>query len=378
MSAQQNPAAEASSLPRFPAAHRVLLEAIDDHAFPGAAYGILLGKEVLAIEGVGRFTYDPSALLIRSETVFDLASVSKVVATTAMAMLLCERGVLDLNEPIAKRLPVFVGNEPADSLKRIVTARMLLAHSSGLPAYARLFESCPTAQALLDACLRMPLEVPPETRAVYSDIGFIVLGHVLETLAQERLDTFCQREIFAPLGMSSTLYCPPQALMPAIAPTAIDDVFRHRLLQGEVHDENCWVLGGISGHAGVFSNVADTLRFASCILRRGLPLFQPETIALFTARQGQPLGTSRALGWDTPSVPSSSGQFFSAHSVGHLGYTGTSLWIDLEKDLAVTLLTNRTFPGNGPNEISKQIQQTRPRFHDTLMYELGLDKAVAR
>ncbi len=378
MPAQQNPVAEASYQPRFLAAHRVLHEAVEAHAFPGAAYGVLLGKEVLAIEGVGRFTYDLSAPPVRPETVFDLASVSKVVATTAMAMLLWERGQLGLDEPIAKRLPAFIENEPADSLKQIVTARMLLTHSSGLPAYARLFENYPTAQALLDACLRIPLETPPETRAVYSDIGFIVLGHVLETLAQERLDTFCQREIFAPLGMASTLYCPPQALMPAIPPTGIDDLFRHRLLQGEVHDENCCVLGGVSGHAGVFSNVADTLRFAGCILRRGAPLFQLETVALFTTRQDQPPGTSRALGWDTPSVPSSSGQFFSAHSVGHLGYTGTSLWIDLEKGLAVVLLTNRTFPGNSPDGISKQIQQVRPVFHDALMHQLGVDKAGGR
>ena len=364
----------ASSNPRFPAAHRVLLEAIRGYAFPGAAYGVWMRGSVWTIDAVGRFTHESSASLVLPDTIFDMASVSKVMATTAMAMLLWQRGQLDLDEPVCDRLPEFARQEAADSRKRAITPRMLLAHSSGLPAYARLFEYCATAQTLLDACLHMPLEVSPGTLAVYSDIGFIVLGHLLETLAGERLDTFCQREVFAPLGMFATIYCPPQEMRPSIPPTGIDDVFRHRLIQGEVHDDNCWALGGISGHAGVFSNVADTLSFAGCILRGGGPLFQAETISLFTARQPEPAYTSRALGWDTPTTPSSSGKFFSAGSVGHLGYTGTSLWMDLEKELAIVLLTNRTFPGNGSQGISKKIQQVRPLFHDALMRELGFSK----
>lgn len=357
---------------QFPAAHSLLIEAVTEHAFPGAAYGVLLDEQVLAAEAVGRFTYDPNSPQVQPETIFDLASITKVLATTAMAMSLWEREELDLDQPVGERLPKFVADEPADSSRRSITARMLLAHTSGLPAYARLFETCGTAQELLNACLRMPLESQPGTRTVYSDIGFIILGHLLEAIAGERLDRYCHRNIFTPLGMSSTLYCPPLKMRPSIPPTGIDTSLRHRMLQGEVHDDNCYLLGGVSGHAGLFSNAADILRFANCILNAGVPLFRPETVSLFTARNSN-MPNARALGWDMPTTPSSSGQFFSPSSVGHLGYTGTSLWIDFEKRLAVVLLTNRTFPGKEWEEVFNQIQQVRPRFHDAVIRELGFD-----
>jgi CubicO group peptidase (beta-lactamase class C family) len=356
---------------RFSAARAVLIQAIQEHAFPGAAFGVLLRGETLAIEAAGRFTYIPESPTVLPETIFDLASVSKVVATTAMAMLLWERGRLDLDEPVGNRLPEFVRGESPDSERRRVTARMLLAHSSGLPEYARLFEDCRTGPALLDACLRMPLEVPPGSRAAYSDIGFIVLGHLLETIAGERLDRFCRREIFDPLGMATAMYCPPLERRPAIPPTAAEDFLRRRTIQGEVHDENCFVLGGVAGHAGLFTNVADLLRFAGCLLRGGSPIFRSETVSLFSCRQSEPRDSSRALGWDTPSEPSSTGHFFSVHSAGHLGYTGTSLWIDFDKELAVVLLTNRTFPGKTPGVDFNRIREVRPRFHDAILAELG-------
>lgn len=356
---------------RFPAAHAVLLEAIEEHAFPGAAYGVWLGGEILAIEAAGRFTYAPEAPAVQPGTVFDLASVSKVLATTSMAMLLWERGHLDLEEPVGLRLPEFIRGEPLDSPRHNVTAQMLLAHSSGLPAYARLFEQWNTASSLLEACLRMPLETLPGTRSVYSDIGFIVLGHLLETIAEESLDKFCRREIFDPLGMDSTIYCPPPSMRRKIPPTGTADFLRPHVIQGEVHDENCSVLGGVAGHAGLFANASDGLRFARCILNHGTPVFRSETVSLFTTRQTEPPGGSCALGWDTPSTPSSSGDRFSTHSAGHLGYTGTSLWIDFEKDLAVVLLTNRTFPGKQLCTTFDQIRQVRPRFHNAVLQALG-------
>lgn len=307
-------------------------------------------------------------------TVFDMASVSKVMATTSMAMLLWQRGQLNLDRPVGDDLPEFVRSEAADTPKRCVTPRMLLAHSSGLPAYERLYQSCPDRESLLHACLRMPLEAAPDTRAVYSDIGFIVLGHLLETLSGESLDVFCQREVFLPLGMTSTLYCPPAEMRSSIPPTRNEDRLGRGYVQGEVHDDNCWRLGGISGHAGLFSNVADTLRFAHCILRKGSPVFDPEAIDAFAVRQKLPASTSRALGWDTPSKPSSSGDCFSLRSVGHLGFTGTSLWIDMEKQIAIVLLTNRTFPGDEPEGISQRIQQVRPLFHNAVMEALNACK----
>lgn len=361
-----------------PAADAVLQQAIQQHTFPGAAYGVLSHGAVLVNAAIGRFTYEPNAPLVLPETVFDIASVTKVVATTTMAMLLLQRRLLDLDQPITHWLPKFVSDAPAAQAgeRQRVTVRMLLAHSSGLPAYARLFESCASAESLLDACLRMPLEANPGTRAVYSDIGFILLGVLLERIANEnreaneKLDTFCQREIFTPLGMARTTFLPPAAWKSAIPPTQMDDTLRHRILQGEVQDENCWRMGGISGHAGLFSNVPDLLRFAACMLRGGAPILQPETIHRFTTRDATIPASSRALGWDTPSQPSSSGKYFSAHAAGHLGYTGTSLWLDFDCQLAVVLLTNRTFPGNAPDGISKTIQQVRPRFHDALLQSL--------
>jgi CubicO group peptidase (beta-lactamase class C family) len=362
-------------MPHFPIATSLLADAIDRRVFPGAAFGVLRRGELLAIESIGRFTYQPDSPRIQPDTIFDLASVSKAIAATAMAMQLWERDQLDLDETVGELLPDFLRDTKETgilvSLRQKITPRMLLAHCSGLPAYAPLYKECDTASALLDACLHMPLETIPGTQAVYSDIGFILLGHLLETVAGERLDSYCRREVFVPLGMNSTLYCPSSELKPLIPPTAAVDNFRHRVLQGEVHDGNCWVLGGVSGHAGVFSNVADILRLADCLLHGGRGVFRPETVSTFTRRQNMPPPSGWALGWDTPTTPSSSGKFFSAHSVGHLGYTGTSLWIDFDKDLAVALLTNRTYPGNSNERTSGEIKSVRPRFHDALMQELS-------
>uniref|UniRef100_UPI00131B3DB7 serine hydrolase domain-containing protein n=1 Tax=Acidobacterium sp. S8 TaxID=1641854 RepID=UPI00131B3DB7 len=255
--------------------------------------------------------------------------------------------------------------------KEHVTMRMLLAHSSGLPAYARLFEQHTSANALLRACLQMPLEAAPGARADYSDIGFILLGKALEVLSGDHLSRFFQREIFTPLELASACFCPSIQIRPQIPPTVNDTEFRKRVIQGEVHDEHAFVLGGCAGHAGLFANSLDVLKFAACILNHGRTaegqqLFRPSTVQLFATRQIEPQGTSRALGWDTPTMPSSSGQFFSKDSIGHLGYTGASLWIDPQRKLAVVLLTNRTWPDRS----SKLIQQVRPAFHDAVVASL--------
>jgi CubicO group peptidase (beta-lactamase class C family) len=251
---------------------------------------------------------------------------------------------------------------------------MLLDHSSGLPGYARLFESANDRLAMIGAALRQPLTADPGTRAEYSDIGFMILGYLVEKIAGERLDSFCQREIFAPLGMSTARFCPEQKLCTSIPPTEEDRNFRHRIIQGEVHDENACVMGGVAGHAGLFSNAVDPLRFARCILANGVTvsgtqLFAAQTVAHFAEAAQQPPGASRALGWDTPSVPSSSGSLFSRRSIGHLGFTGTSLWIDLDVGIAINLLTNRTWPDRS----NQAIRELRPRFHDALRRELAAD-----
>jgi len=338
----------------------VLGKAIADRAFPGASAAVVADGKLVALRGMGRFTYDDAAPEIAAGTIFDLASVSKVVATTAMAMLLYERGHLDLDVPVAGIIPQFARG---DIRRQEVTIRMLLAHSSGLPAYMRLYQQAHTREQLLQAALAVPLEADPDTRAAYSDIGFIILGAALERIADEPLDRFCAREVFGPLGMHHTTYCPPASLRPGIPPTQDDREFRKRIIQGEVQDENASVLGGVAGHAGVFSNAADLAVFAHCMLQGGRPILRPDTVELFTRRHGT---SSRALGWDTPSAPSQSGKYFSPRSFGHLGYTGTSLWIDPERRLAVALLTNRTWPDTK----SQLIKQVRPQFHDAVVEAL--------
>ena len=358
---------------RFQSAAKVLRDGVSAGAFPGTVCAIHYRGEVSQF-ALGRYTYEPSAPSVGPDTIFDLASVSKVIATTAMAMLLYDRGRLDLDAPVVSLVPEFRGpradgaqDRAADPLRERVTFRMLLAHSSGLPAYVRLFERAKTRDELLALAFSTPLEHEPGAHAEYSDIGFIILGVALERLAGESLDEFCAREVFQPLGMAATRFCPPADWKPRIAPTADDQKFRHRVIQGEVQDENAWVMGGVAGHAGVFSTAADAAKFACCMLKGGAPLFRSETVRLFSTRQSRPEGTSRALGWDTPSSPSQSGHFFSARAFGHLGYTGTSLWVDPERDLAVTLLTNRTWPDCS----SQAIKQVRPKFHDEVVEALS-------
>jgi CubicO group peptidase (beta-lactamase class C family) len=356
---------------RFARSFQVLRDAIDQHAFPGAAISVTWRGEIVALSGTGRFTYEPDSSAVQRETVYDLASVTKVVATTPMAMILYDRGLLDIEAPVMSLVPEFGGNHSDDPRRAAVTVRMLLAHASGLPAYVRLFEKHRTRDEMLRAAFATRLESDPGTRAEYSDIGFIVLGELLSRVAGEAIDTFCQREVFGPLGMSHTGFLPPADWKPLIPPTVDDRETRGRIVQGEVHDENAWAMGGVAGHAGVFGNCDDLARFAQCMLDRGMlsgskPLLRDETIKLFTQRQTSPAGTSRALGWDTPSSPSQSGKYFSPHSFGHLGYTGTSLWIDPERDLAIALLTNRTWPDRS----SQAIKQVRPQFHDAVVEAL--------
>jgi CubicO group peptidase (beta-lactamase class C family) len=348
----------------FSAAFELIQQAIANRAFPAASVAITHRGNLVALKAFGRFTFEPDSPEVTTAAVFDLASVTKVVATTSMAMILYERGLLDLDLPVVAAVAEFAGEDPR---RDEVTLRMLLAHSSGLPAYEKLFLRAQARDELLSAAFATPLTANPGARAEYSDIGFIILGVALERIAEESLDHFCQREVFGPLGMSHTAFNPPEGWRASIAPTANDQSFRGRIIQGEVQDENASVMGGVAGHAGVFATAADLAILAHAMLGGGRPILRRETLALFTRRESSPPGTSRALGWDTPSSPSQSGNSFSANSFGHLGYTGTSLWIDPERQLSITLLTNRTWP-----DCSNQaIKQIRPKFHDAVIASLG-------
>jgi CubicO group peptidase (beta-lactamase class C family) len=276
-------------------------------------------------------------------------------------MILYERGELDLEMPVEQLIKEFSGE---DTRREQITLRMLLAHSSGLPAYEKLFERATTRQEALRACYQMPLAREPGSAAVYSDIGFIILGEALARIADQPIDRFCQDHVFGPLGMANTTFCPPLKLRSSIPPTVEDRWFRHRVIQGEVHDENASLLGGVAGHAGVFASSGDLACFAEALLNGRL--IRGETLSVFTRRQLSPPGSSRALGWDTPSEPSQSGQYLSRSSFGHLGYTGTSLWVDQERRLSVTLVTNRTWPDNQ----NQAIHQIRPAFHNAVVEAL--------
>jgi CubicO group peptidase (beta-lactamase class C family) len=375
MTSQSPPSADkpVANAGRFVAALRILNDAIAARAFPGCAFGVLAGDEI-ALEGaLGRFTYEETAPAVAADTVYDVASLTKVVATTAAAMLLVQRGQLNLETPLGDLLPGFVIGRPPGDLARTVTLHHLLAHNSGLPGYVELFRTATTPAAIFQACLELSLQAAPGTHAEYSDPGFILLGKALEVLIGADLASWTRREIFRPLSMAATGFCPSPPMRPLIPPTEEDSTFRHRRIQGEVEDENASVLSGIAGHAGLFSNVPDLLRFARAILRSAKPagpeatpsLFHPAVLKQFAERQPPP-GSSRALGWDTPSQPSSSGKHFSQHSIGHLAYSGCSLWIDLDAAVAIVLVTNRTWP----DRHSQLIREVRPLFHDAIRQSL--------
>jgi serine-type D-Ala-D-Ala carboxypeptidase len=359
---------------RFFAAYRVLTDGVAERAFPGCAFGVLAADEVAVLDAIGSFTYEDGSPHVTPETVWDIASLTKVVSTTAAAMLLYQRDQLELDLPLGELLPGFVVGRPAAQRARQVTLRHLLAHSSGLPGYAELYKTATTPSALLRACLELPLEAEPGARAEYSDPGFILLGKALEVLIRDDLAAWVRREVFEPLGLKATCFRPPASARAAIPPTENDTRFRNRVIQGEVQDENAWVLGGAAGHAGLFSSVPDLLRFSAEILRirqrnqgrdHADSLFTAETVQYFAERQG-PEGSSRTLGWDTPSEDSTSGHDFSSHSIGHLGFSGCSLWIDLDANVAVAMLSNRTWPDRS----SRLIRQVWPAFHDAVRQAL--------
>ncbi len=347
----------------FASAFQILTDAIAQRVFPAASVAITHKGNLVALKAFGRFIYEKESPETTTTSIFDLASVTKVVATTTAAMILYERGLLDLEMPVAPIIPGFVAGDPR---RERITFHMLLAHSSGLPAYEKLFLKARSRDELLAAACTTPLVAEPGTKAEYSDIGFIILGMALEQLAEETLDRWCQLEVFGPLGMANTSFDPPLHWWTSIPPTVDDQTFRERIIQGEVQDENASVMNGVAGHAGVFATAQDLAIFAHVMLNGGRPIIRPETLAIFTRREPTPPGTSRALGWDTPSAPSQSGRYFSARSFGHLGYTGTSLWIDPDQQISVTLLTNRTWPDCK----NQAIKEVRPKFHDAVMEAL--------
>jgi beta-N-acetylhexosaminidase len=349
---------------RLQGVEEMIQQAIADSAFPGAQLAVVKGGMLIEQKSFGRQTYDSTAAPIDAGTMFDLASLTKVVSTTSAMMRLYDLGKFSLDDSVAKYLPAFGAGG-----KERVTIRQLLTHRGGLPPFRNFWTFCRDSAAAVDSIFATPIMLRPGDSTLYSDLGMITVGKLVERLSGMTLDQFVQKEFFGPLRMTSTMYRPPEELRAHCAPTEVDSVWRKRLVQGTVHDENAAFLGGVSGHAGLFSTANDLAVFAQMLLNKGTyggkRYISEGTMYEFlgrkTARQ------ERWLGWDMRAASgSSSGNHFSKSSFGHTGFTGTSIWVDPERALAVILLTNRVYPtreGRGFNGF-------RPRLHDAIIHAL--------
>ncbi len=357
-----------------------LLEtAVDDGVTPGGVLLVARRGAVVLERGAGRLTYDEGSPAVTPSTIYDLASLTKVIATTTLMMRRVEAGALDLDATAASYLP-----ELEESPVGGATLRDLLAHSSGLPCCTELFRDVGEGLDRGEARARYlkhiagtELEVGRRQRAIYSDLGVLLLGEILERGSNRGLAVLVEDEVLEPLGLADTGYVPLEELRERIAPTEFDS-WRGRLPHGEVHDENTLALGGIAPHAGLFGSARDVAAFGQAILNGGAyggqRLANAKTVSLFTRRAELVPGSSRALGWDTPSNPSSAGRYFSSRSFGHTGFTGTSLWIDPELDLIVVLLTNRVHPTRD----NIAIRRLRPAIHDAVVLAIDDRKVDPR
>jgi CubicO group peptidase (beta-lactamase class C family) len=341
---------------------------VDSGAFPGAVLAVGRHGRLALLGPVGWYGVRDHRP-VEAGTIYDLASLTKVVALTTACMILVDEGKLALDAPVQRYVPAFVG-----PMKDRVTIRHLLTHSAGLVADLPLFDSTRTPAAALAAVDTTTLLTPPGTQYRYSDLSAIVLMQAVERVTGAPFDSWLSAHVFAPLGMPATRFRPPASWRRWIAPTENDTMFRHRLLLGEVHDESAARLGGVSGNAGLFSNALDLSRFAAMLLNGGawdtLQLIRAETVAEFTRRQDIPPGSTRALGWDTPSDSgySSAGRLLSRRSFGHTGYTGTSIWMDPERDLFIILLTNRVNPTRANLAILHVRSEVADRVADALTH----------
>lgn len=341
----------------------ILEKAMADSIFPGAQVAIVHQNQLIADRTFGRQTYDPASPEITPETLYDMASVTKVTTTTMVAMKLWEQRKIFLDIPIKSYLPEFSGGD-----KDSVTLRHLLTHSSGNHWWVDLWNKANNRQEALDYIYKLPLDFVPGDSMIYSDLGLILAGHILETVTGKTLDKMAAGYVFKSLGLENTMFNPPKSQLGRIAPTEIGGSMNRGLIHGDVHDENAFFLGGVSAHAGLFSTARDMAALGQLLLNGGIykhqRIYNPQTIDYWTSRQGITRTSTRALGWDTPSEHGSlAGDYFSKGSFGHTGFTGTSLWIDPNRKVAVVLLTNRVHPTRERGGIGK----VRRDFHNAVM-----------
>ncbi len=346
----------------FDAVNEVMEAAIRDSAFPGGVLLVAKNGVIVHQKAYGAYDYTPYSRRVTVETIYDLASVTKVVVTTSAVMRLVDEGKIGLKDPVVKYIPAF-----GQHGKEKITLENLMVHNSGLPAWRKFYEFCTTPQCVLDSIYATPLAFRTGDTTVYSDLGLITMGKVIEHVTGTTLDRYVDSVFFKPLGMKNTMYNPPDRLHQRIAPTEIDTVWRRSTtpVRGQVHDENCATLGGVSGHAGLFSTTGDLAIFMQMLLNGGTyggkRYLQESTVRLFTRRHSSK--STRGIGWDTKDPRRSwAGTLLSDKTFLHTGFTGTSVAADPEQQLIVVLLTNRVHPTRN----STRIFQVRPRVHDAV------------
>jgi CubicO group peptidase (beta-lactamase class C family) len=354
-------------------AETVLHNAIKSNIFPGAQVAVIQNGNIIYSGGYGYYTYDISSPPVDNKTIYDIASLTKVLAAVPVTMKLISQKKLSLDHSVQQFYPQFTGNG-----KEEITIRHLLTHSSGLPGYYQFFldDQIHTKEDVLNYILNVELNAAPGTHFEYSDLGFILLTSIIEKVSGRTLDRLLQSWFFDPLEMKSTCYLPPADWKIKITPTELDTLYRNRLIHGEVHDENASLMGGVSGHAGLFSTAEDIAKYAQILIDGGLwkgkRFFRESQVQEFTTVQNIPEGSDMALGWDTPSRSGKSiaGDYFTPGSFGHLGFTGTSGWIDPNQGIIIVLLTNRVHPSRKGKEGSKEMYGIRREFYNAVIEEL--------
>jgi len=341
----------------------VVLRGVAGRAFPAAVVEVGSSDARVWHQAFGTLDYYTESPATQINTIFDLASLTKVIATTSIVMQLIERGVLALNDPIRNWIADWRGKD-----RDHVTLRSLLTHSSGLTAWLPFYRDYTGRQEFQHAICSLPLEYPPDTQAIYSDLGFMLLGFIVEDAGRKPFDLQTSR-LLSSITSAPLLFNPGAELRRIAAPTE-HDAWRGRRLVGEVHDENCWALGGAAGHAGLFGTAEAVGDFARAVLGalRGVDtrLAGADTVRRFVTAPGGATG-SRALGWDTMLPTSSCGTMMSRTAFGHTGFTGTTLWIDPDQDIYVVFLTNRV----NPTRANELIRAVRPSLHDAVLAALS-------
>ena len=340
---------------------QVLDRGLRDSAYPGAIAVVGRRSGIIAQYAVGHLDWAPGSPVPDEHTMWDMASLTKVVGLTSGLMQLVAEKRLDLDAPVQRYLPAWTGPN-----KDRVLIRHLSTHTSGLPAFKAYDQITHDPDSLAKLMFATPLDTLPGAKMVYSDIGAYMLGRVLEQITGQSLDQYLHDHVFEPAGMHETMYRPPFALFPRIAPTEYDSTQRHRLVRGMVHDERAYYLGGVSAHAGLFSSAHDVARFCEMMLAGGTidgrNVIPAASIQSFTKRQV----ADRALGWQKPDGTNSAGHRMPEEAYGHTGFTGTSIWIDPRDDVFVVLLTNRVDPTRANNRVGR----VRVQLADAVMAEI--------